>query len=111
MGRLKPFTLTAAAVRHAVSDLVELGASSWGLRINVYYNGGLVCRQYGIDVVDRGEPGDVELRFPRGPLTVWVDRESYMRLWEYVLDVTPVDGRPGYWFVPPAGEADERAAP
>lgn len=109
MPKLDPFTLTPAAVRKVVADTTALGAEGYALRVAVYYTRGNVTRQYATDLVEQGEADDVTLRFAAGPLKVFVERESYMRLWGHVLDVRPLEGdRPGelgLGFRPPPTDA------
>lgn len=96
MPRLPPFTLSPAAVRKLAVDLAEAADEGWGLRVTVYYVGEASSRQYHLEPVEHGAAGDIRLDFPDGPVTVWVEPESFMRLWGYVLDVGPVvNGRPG----------------
>lgn len=85
MPRLAPFTLTPAAA----NAIAEWGDPGDGLRVCVYYVHGDGSRQYRYDLVSHGEPDDLRLVFPEGPVMVYVDRESFMRLWGYVLDVVP----------------------
>lgn len=86
MRSLKPFTLTSEAVSWVKEQVDEWGYPKDGLRVSVYYVGGAGSRQYDLDI-SPGEPTDVILSFPEGPLIVYVDRESFMRLWGYRLDV------------------------
>jgi Fe-S cluster assembly iron-binding protein IscA len=104
MPRLPPFTLTPAAVKFTADVLAEHGSSDV-LRVCVYY---VPSRQYDARLVQDGEPDDVRLDFPEGPLTVFVERESFMRLWGFVLDMEQVGnaepGRLGLSFVAPKAD-------
>src|SRR4051794_27022461 len=99
---LNPFTLTDAAVRHLARDRDEYGDPDDGFRIRVDFIHGEGSRQYHTDIVAGPQPDDVVLDYPDGQLKVYVPRESFMRLWGYVLDVKQVDGaEPGQlggWF-------------
>lgn len=94
----KPFRLTPAAARHVVADFTELKLTGAALRVSVYFTSGVVgTRQYKVEPVEEDEKNsnDVRLESPDGPLTVYIDRESFMRLWGYVLDVRPMAGAEG----------------
>ena len=107
MSPTAPFTLTPAAVRLTVAEFAEMeewaGGVFCGLRVTIYYVHGDGSRQYTADPLreEKIDPDDVRLDFPDGPLAVYVPRESFMRLWGYVLDVAPIvnhpEGKLGHW--------------